>query len=536
MRKVQIKRAWIRRARDYAALTPEHREQVDSYLASLDGVHIADLQLDEFPDAFWHGVLREAQLPASVRSNIALHLFGMKQNDCDVDEIYNVEVASPVDFGTTMQLMGTRGPCCELLFNGRWYPVIVNVRFIEDSEKVTRKIELYTNVKLCDQHFRISHSISADTFLDDDEHPISRTTIDVLESIGYRRLQTSPSAFNLRMVKAERAAAEFGSVVFVTGSVIKPSEHAWWSGYETQALGSDDFPSRAVVESLLETGGDRIGGYYGDEESQSRLPFVRVFSLEIKTYVYADVDDVENYDFDETALSRLHLPDDIHSILSRVFSTPVENIFGDLLRGKHGGAVILACGEPGVGKTLTAEVYAETTKRPLYVLELGELGTSATDVESNLRLVFARVTRWNAVLQFDECEIFLSNRGIDLDRSAIVGIFLRLLDYYRGLLFLTTNRADALDDAVLSRVMLKLDYPPLDAATRTLVWNTLFDFAGLTLADCDFSELGAIELNGRQIRNLTRLACILFEDKVVTRDGMHDVLHFGAGCTLPSTS
>ena len=179
-------------------------------------------------------------------------------------------------------------------------------------------------------------------------------------------------------------------------------------------------------------------------------------------------------------------------------------------------------------------MYAETTKRPLYVLELGELGTSATDVESNLRLVFARVTRWNAVLQFDECEIFLSNRGTDLERSAIVGIFLRLLDYYHGLLFLTTNRADALDDAVLSRVMLKLDYPPLDAATRSLVWNTLFDFAGLSLSDCSFSELGAIDLNGRQIRNLTRLACILFEDKVATREGMQEVLKFGAGCRLPS--
>ena len=103
-------------------------------------------------------------------------------------------------------------------------------------------------------------------------------------------------------------------------------------------------------EPLLETNDVRIGGYYGDEESQSRLPFVRVFSLEIKTYVYADVDDIENYDFDETALSRLHLPADIHSILSRVFSTPVESIFGDVLRGKHGGAVILACGEPGVAK------------------------------------------------------------------------------------------------------------------------------------------------------------------------------------------
>ena len=96
------------------------------------------------------------------------------------------------------------------------------------------------------------------------------------------------------------------------------------------------------------------------------------------------------------------------------------------------------------------------------MLELGELGTTASELEQNLQRVFTRVARWNAVLQFDECEIFLTQRGEDLERSAIVGIFLRLLDYYQGILFLTTNRPDVLDHAVRSRVMLKLEYPDLD--------------------------------------------------------------------------
>ena len=50
-----------------------------------------------------------------------------------------------------------------------------------------------------------------------------------------------------------------------------------------------------------------------------------------------------------------------------MFNTPVDQMFGDLIQGKRGGLVILACGKPGVGKTLTAEVYPETTERPLYV-------------------------------------------------------------------------------------------------------------------------------------------------------------------------
>jgi len=210
--------------------------------------------------------------------------------------------------------------------------------------------------------------------------------------------------------------------------------------------------------------------------------------------------------------------------------------FGDLLKGKHGGVVVLACGQPGVGKTLTAEIYAETTQRPLYVLELGELGTTAAAVETGLQTVFARVMRWNAVLQFDECEIFLSKRGTDLERSAIVGIFLRLLDYYRGLLFLTTNRPEVLDDAILSRVMLKLDYPHLDPTTRAKIWQSMFSVAKLTLEGISFDALAQLDLNGRQIRNLTRLAKILYPHSILTPEGIQEVLYFGCGKELPGLS
>jgi SpoVK/Ycf46/Vps4 family AAA+-type ATPase len=215
------------------------------------------------------------------------------------------------------------------------------------------------------------------------------------------------------------------------------------------------------------------------------------------------------------------------AVLTRVFATAKEDLFGDLIKGKHGGVVVLACGSPGVGKTLTAEVYAEQTERPLYSLELGELGTNVTQVEEKLQRVFARMARWNAVLQFDECEIFLSQRGDDLDRSAIVGIFLRLLDYYQGILFLTTNRPEVLDHAVLSRVMLKLVYPDLDHAARATIWRTMLLAAHLTLTDGTVEELAGTAVNGRQIRNLTRLAKILHPGGRVTLEQLQAVLAYG---------
>ena len=112
--------------------------------------------------------------------------------------------------------------------------------------------------------------------------------------------------------------------------------------------------------------------------------------------------------------------------------------------------------------------------------------------------------------------------------SAIVGIFLRLLDYYQGILFLTTNRAEVLDHAVRSRVMLRLDYPDLDRPARAAIWRTMLEAAGLTLTEGTVEELAEAELNGRQIRNLTRLARILHPDRRVTLDQMRHVLHYGS--------
>ena len=108
-----------------------------------------------------------------------------------------------------------------------------------------------------------------------------------------------------------------------------------------------------------------------------------------------------------------------------------------------------------------------------------------------------------------------------------MGIFLRLLDYYRGILFLTTNRPGVLDHAVRSRVMLRLEYPDLDRDARAVIWGTMLRAAGLTLAGGSAAELAEAELNGRQIRNLTRLARIIHPDGEVTLAQMRAVLGYG---------
>ncbi len=529
MAKIQLAREVLERTRDRSVLSDDEKAAVERLLGERGSKGAVTAPIGDYPLAFLKAMLDDPRLTPNQRAVVAMHVFGMSSASADRDSVYNAPVANPIEFGSTFVTLGGKGPNCEIFLNGRWYPVTMSIQFIQDKEHI-KGVYLHGCLSLCEHCHVISRYVYPDLFLDDAGAPIERTVLDVLHQFGFRRLETLSADFNLKLVRAERTARENGKLVWISGSVLISAMYAWWSRFESRALGSPEAPRKAVVDAELEVSEEQRNHhaqYSQAGQAVSRLPFVRVFSLDTKTYAYADVDDVAPYEFDTVAMSKLQLPAEMLSILTRVFDTPAGGLFGDLIKGKHGGVVILACGKPGVGNTLTAEVYAEQTQRPLYVLELGELGTNVANVEDNLQRVFTRVARWNAVLQFDECEIFLSKRGEDLERSAIVGSFLRLLDYYQGILFLTTNRWEVLDHAVLSRVMLKLHYPDLDQTSRAAVWRTMLDAAGLKLVEGSLAELAETDINGRQIRNLTRLAKILHPAGNVTLSQMRSVLAYG---------
>ncbi|KAF3180901.1 hypothetical protein TWF225_009220 [Orbilia oligospora] len=135
----------------------------------------------------------------------------------------------------------------------------------------------------------------------------------------------------------------------------------------------------------------------------------------------------------------------------------------DLILGKGAGLIILLHGVPGVGKTATAEAVAQSNRKPLFVITCGDLGFTPKEVENSLTEIFRLAGLWDCVLLLDEADIFLSRREkSDLKRNALVSVFLRVLEYYSGILFLTTNRVGHLDEAFKSRIHISLYYEPLD--------------------------------------------------------------------------
>ena len=123
-----------------------------------------------------------------------------------------------------------------------------------------------------------------------------------------------------------------------------------------------------------------------------------------------------------------------------------RDLFDDIIQGKGKGMSILLSGPPVIGKTLTAEAVAEIFQKPLYTISAGDIGSENSRVEKHLSTVFRMVVKWNAVVLLDEADVFMEQRSSsDLERNRLVSIFLRILEYYEGILFLTTNRISNID-------------------------------------------------------------------------------------------
>ena len=180
-----------------------------------------------------------------------------------------------------------------------------------------------------------------------------------------------------------------------------------------------------------------------EKELLLAVPFVRGYAIKAKTWFKLYVDQITDINFNENAFASLVLDDGHKKLIKACVETQrkYKNTFDDIISGKGRGMIMLLAGRPGVGKTLTAESVSEHMKVPLYMMSAGDLGLSPSGIEDALNTVMDMVAKWNAVLLLDEADVFLEARSThELERNKLVSIFLRALEYYEGILFLTTNR------------------------------------------------------------------------------------------------
>ncbi|KAI0547936.1 P-loop containing nucleoside triphosphate hydrolase protein [Xylaria curta] len=188
----------------------------------------------------------------------------------------------------------------------------------------------------------------------------------------------------------------------------------------------------------------------------------------------------------------------------------------DQIEQKGRGLVCLLHGPPGSGKTLTAECAAELTHRALFSCSMSELNkhNRAWYFEKRLAEILRLASAWKAVVLLDEADVFLEARQDDspaaAERNALVAVFLRHLEYFSGIVFLTTNRIHVFDAAMKSRVHLALGYNKPDQAARRRIWSHNIRRLPSDQVDASIEEtldrLAVEALNGREISNIVTTA------------------------------
>ncbi|GJC95188.1 AAA family ATPase [Colletotrichum higginsianum] len=201
--------------------------------------------------------------------------------------------------------------------------------------------------------------------------------------------------------------------------------------------------------------------------------------------VNLNIENLHPVDWNKKAFDRLVLePKTKEMIYALVDVQTSAKKMDDIITGKGNGLIVLLHGSPGTGKTLTAESVAEIAEKPLYRVTCGDIGIDARDVEKYLQTVMYLGKIWDCV-------------------------FLRILEYYEGILILTSNRVGTFDEAFKSRIQVAIHYDDLTKKSRKAIWRNFFDMieessdedANMPELERRLDQLAQEEMNGRQIRN-----------------------------------
>ncbi|KAI1338825.1 P-loop containing nucleoside triphosphate hydrolase protein [Xylariaceae sp. FL0016] len=272
-------------------------------------------------------------------------------------------------------------------------------------------------------------------------------------------------------------------------------------------------------------------------------------SLKSRNWHVLDVANCHSISPNREAIETLVMPDERKTMIKALvhrFSTAEDRgaqfdrpWSADFIESKGEGRIFLLHGGPGVGKTYTAECIAEFTGRPLLSLTCGDLGNDETKLEQNLSKWFKLAERWGAVMLLDEADV------------CMVSVFLRCMEYYRGILFLTTNRVGTFDEAFVSRIHVVIHYDDLSASDRHKIWKRFFQKLEDEREDAikvhsnareyvfESEKMQSFDWNGREIRNAFQTAVALceyqFSMKKSKKEGEIPVLkreHFEEVCGI----
>lgn len=144
------------------------------------------------------------------------------------------------------------------------------------------------------------------------------------------------------------------------------------------------------------------------------------------------------------------------------------------------GLSMLFEGSPGTGKTMAASVVANELGLPLFKVDLSKMMSKYIgETEKSLDEVFNIAERNSAVLLFDETDALFGKRSEIKDShdkyaNVETSFLLQKMDEFSGMIIMTTNFKQNIDDAFMRRITYIVHFPAPDGECRYALWKSAF--------------------------------------------------------------
>ncbi|MGK3207995.1 ATP-binding protein [Amycolatopsis sp. MEPSY49] len=234
-------------------------------------------------------------------------------------------------------------------------------------------------------------------------------------------------------------------------------------------------------------------------------------------------------------LADLVLPDaqmnQITEIASAFRAWPrIAESWGFARKSATGGVKALFTGEPGTGKTMSAEVVTGILGLELLKVDLAQVVSKwVGETEKNMEAVFRQAEDSHAVVLFDEADALFGKRGevkqgTDRYANLEVGYLLQRLEASDGLIILTSNLKENIDPAFTRRFHFVVHFPRPSSAERRRLWQLAFPPEAPLSSDVDVDVLCRLDMTGAGIASAARTAALAAADSSCSSISMRHVV------------
>ena len=175
------------------------------------------------------------------------------------------------------------------------------------------------------------------------------------------------------------------------------------------------------------------------------------------------------------------------------------------------GLFALFSGPPGTGKTMAAQILANSLQMDLFRIDLSAIVSKYVgETSRNLERILSRARDMNVVLLFDEADSLFGKRteikdAHDRYANTDTNYLLQALEQYPGIAILSSNKKSNIDEGFFRRIRFVLEFQAPDANLRLMLWRRLVhDLSGKETAEKLDTALVQIatqlDLTGAQVK------------------------------------